>query len=346
MAPEKGVAVAILKQTDRPLNDIEILDWLTELRGKPFVAGSGFDVTAVFRVKVGDNKNIYVAGVNVENPDHRLSTHAEEGCIAAMTTAFGKHAEIIEGWVMGAPRNLKPGDKDALADNCVTCCGKCRQQIAGLAAPEVKIHGFSLNGEMKTTTVGEMLPDAFTFRQFAPEVLEARAPKGPTPTVEQAKERLVRTGKDLSQEEIIAWLKDLEPIDYASGHSQSVIVRLTNGAYVAGVRVEEAAYLSTDAVQSAAANAHALFGDKEHIAEVWVYGKNDKSAQAGEDMFVPLNLSGVQVATQFEAYNAIPVNMVNDHGVKEIKLQDAARYTPTFDEPMVKIGPERLINKR
>ena len=336
--------MAIIRQSDHPLNEVEILDWLHALRGKPYVAGSDFDVTAVFRIKVGDDQNIYVAGTNVENPDHRLSTHGEEGCIAAMTTAFGKHAEIMEGWVMGAPKELKPGASDPLADNCVTCCGKCRQQIASLAAPDVKIHGVSLNGAVQTTTVGEMLPDAFTIRQFAPEILETRGPKGPAPTFQQAQQRLVRMDKELSEGEIHVWLKELEPIDYMSGNSQAVILKMSNGAYVAGVKAEEAAYLSTDAVQSAVANAHALFGNKERIAEIWAYGKSDKIVEQDPERFMPLNLSGVQVASQFASFPNIPVHLVNDTTERQIKLADTARYIPSFDDPLVKIGPERRIH--
>lgn len=332
----------ILRKSDHPLSPEEITDWLRDLRGKPYVAASGFDVTAVFRIKVGADENIYVAGTNVENPDHRLSTHGEEGAIAAMTTAFGKHAEIVEGWVMGAPKGLKPGDADPLADNCVTCCGKCRQQIAGFAAPEVKIHGVSLNGAMQTRTVGELLPEMFSFRQFAPELLEARRPTTPPPSAEQAEQNILRTGRELLPVEIAAWLKQLESIDYASGNSQAVVLRLSNGAYVAGVKAEEAAYVSVDAMQSAVANMHALFGNSERIGEIWTYGKSDRNVTS-EELFTPLNLSAAQVAAQFAAFKDIPVNMVNDHGMKQVKLTDAARYAPTFDDPAVKIGPERRI---
>lgn len=184
----------LFRKSATPLTQQDITQWLREMRGNPYVTASGFDVTAVFRAKVGDDDTYYFAGVNVENPHHRLSTHGEEGCISAIATALGKNAEIVEGWVMGAPTNLKAGDDHALANNCVSCCGKCRQQIASLANPAVQIHSVSLNGAIKTTTVGDFLPDAFTYKQFMTEVGGNSANNSPfsTPTAEQVESRLIR----------------------------------------------------------------------------------------------------------------------------------------------------------
>ena len=139
----------VFRKSHTPLTQEDITQWLREMRDTPYVAASGFAVTCVFRAKIGDDDSYYFTGVNVENPDHRLATHGEEGGIAAIATALGKKAEIVEGWVMGAPKDLKVGDDSFLANNCVSCCGKCRQQIAGLAAPSVAIHSISLNGAIK-----------------------------------------------------------------------------------------------------------------------------------------------------------------------------------------------------
>ena len=134
-------------------NEKEIIDWLRDMRGSPYVPASGFDVTVVFRAKIGNADDYYFTGVNVENPDHRLSTHGEEAALSAMVTGLGKQVELVEGWVMGAPKHLKPGSADPLANNKCTCCGKCRQQIAGFAGPDVKIHSVSLNGAVSSITV-------------------------------------------------------------------------------------------------------------------------------------------------------------------------------------------------
>lgn len=108
---------------------------LEELLPRAYVPYSNFRVAAV--VRSGDQ---YFGGVNVENEDHRLSTHAEEGAIAAMVAKLGLSARIDEIWVS------------------VACCGKCRQQIVAFADKGVRVHVT----DAPTTTVGAFLPDAFT----------------------------------------------------------------------------------------------------------------------------------------------------------------------------------------
>lgn len=344
----------LFKKTDKPLSQEEITEWLRELRGHPFNAASGFDVTAVFRVKVGEEDTYYFPGVNVENIDHRLGTHAEEGCIAAMATAFGKGAEIVEGWVMGAPKELKKGDQHFLADNMVTCCGKCRQQIAGLADPSVTIHSISLNGEHKQKTVGELLPDVFSFRQFAPELLNASPRQGQTLSEFEIERKIIREGEELSEKEIVQWLQELESIDYATKTQQAVVLKLTNNIYVAGVKVEEAAYVDIDPIQSALTIACAS-QKQVCVEEVWTFSQNRNKAEAlstskvglekeltplfagfksfnkEDETFTPLTLSSVQFLAQFAAHGKIPIHMVNAKGQTEsIPLNESANLILTL----------------
>ena len=337
----------IFRKTDKPLTQEEITQWLRDLRGNPYVPGSGFDVTAVFRAKLGNDDTYYFAGVNTENSDHRLSTHGEEGCISAMTTALGKQAEFVEGWVMGAPSELKPGSDSPMADVKVTCCGKCRQQVAGFAAPEVKIHSVSLNGEMESTTVGEFLPGAFSFRQFAPELAAEQKTRHfiKPPSAEEAQNRLIRRGVELSQEDIFAWVKDIDPVDFASQTSKTVVVKLANGAYVAGSSVEDAAYVSINPLQSAMAIATGEFG-KQEVLEVWTFSRGRGGKELPEDAHQPLNLASIQALAEFARNKEIPIHLFNGKGeTKDIKLKNAVQYTPTFMEPSPVVGPERLIGR-
>lgn len=337
----------LFRKTDTPLSDEEITHWLRDLRANAYVKGSKFPVTAVMRAKLGEEAYYYFAGVNVENPDNRLSSHAEEGCIAAITTALGKRAEIVEGWVMGAPAELKPGDTASLADNHVNCCGKCAQQLHGLADSKVEMHGVSLNGAIKTKTLKEILDDAFSFREYAPEILaqqQGNMSAITPPTADEIMHHLIRTGHELSQEEIGTWLRGLESVDYASRLSQAVIIRLANGAYVAGTKVEEAAYVSIGPLQSAIATANAAFGEQK-VLEVWSYGKGRDGAALPEDEYMPLSGGGIQVLAQFSAHNTIPIHLMNEKGKIVItKLSDSARYLPTFDSATIKIGPARFVN--
>lgn len=343
----------VIRHADHRLSQEEITDWLRQLRGHPYSKASGFEVTAIFRMRVGKDENVYVAGVNVENVDHRLSTHAEEGAISAMTTAFGKKAEMVEGWVMGAPANLKQGSTDPLANNLVTCCGKCRQQLYGVSRENMPIHSVSLNGTVQsaeeTKTLKELLPEAFTFDQFSPEKKADKDNASDAPlNFEEAKHRLYRTGP-LSEKQIKEWLNKLESIDYATGTSQAVIVELSDKTFVAGVKVEEASYVDIDPMQSAMATAHALCGNTEKIAKIWTsskaraLGNAPQPAPLEEDMHRPLNLSAVQVATQFAAFNTVPVTLINTHGSRVIKLNDAAHYIPAIDDPIRKILPQTAI---
>ena len=328
----------LFKISKTRLSHEEIKAWLIDLRGKPFNTSSNFDVTAVFRVQLNnDDNHYYFAGVNVENKHLRLSTHAEEGAISAMATAFGKSAVIVEGWVMGSPRALTPNSDQELANIKVTCCGKCRQQIVGFAKPEAVIHSVSLNGEFEQTTVAEFLPKAFSFRDFAPDQLQPSLLNLGTLTPEKIQNRLVREGI-LTQTQILEWLKSLESVDHATKEGHAVVLRLTDNRYVAGVSIEEAAYVSIEPIASAIANARAHYGQFK-VEEVWSLSANSlavntnipsnaaatamtfqfdrqgQQPQPAAQSFTPLPLSSFQVLDQFAVDRNIRVNYMNRAGI-------------------------------
>lgn len=340
----------LFRKSDRALSQEEITHWLKELRGRPYNPSSGFDVTAVFRVKFKDEATYYFAGVNVENPHLRLSTHGEEGCIAAMTTAFGKGAEIVEGWVMGAPKSTQPNVSNPLADIQVSCCGKCRQQIVGFADPSVVIHSISLNGAHQQTTVGEFLPDAFSFKQFAPDALQP-SHVGVLSELD-IQQRLTRQG-ELSEEEIFTWLNSLEGIDHATQTSQAVVLKLSGDQYVAGVSIEEAAYISIEPIQSALAIANTALGNAFNVEAVWSLSKAKKQLSVSssssafpaldtfkrktqlEDAFIPLPLSSIQVLAQFAVNNSIPIHTFNEqHKKQTVLMNETVNCIPTFNQPL------------
>jgi cytidine deaminase len=291
------------------LSNAEIAQWLTALRANAYIPESGYAATTVFRAR-GDD--FYFGGVNVENTDHRLSTHGEEGAIAAMLTGLGKYAEIAEGWVMGAPRQAQ-----APTDALVSCCGKCRQQIAGFAGENVKIHYVALDGHMTTTTVGAFLPEAFTLRQFSAEKKSAAKKH----TAAEIENRLVRKGK-LSDTEITQWLKDIESVDYFSKVSQAVVLELGNNHYAAGGKMEDAAFLSMNAMQAALAIAVASFG-AQALRAAWIYTKT----RDGKEMPpVTLTLSALQTLRQMAESPALPVNFLSGDGsITRMTLTEAAR---------------------
>jgi cytidine deaminase len=110
---------------------------------------SGFKVGAALRCPDG---SVY-AGCNVENVAYPLGTCAEEGAVAAM--CLDGRREIAEVLV--------------IADGPVpvTPCGGCRQRLAEFARPETPVVLADLGGERVRTTLGALLPGAFTAGHMA-----------------------------------------------------------------------------------------------------------------------------------------------------------------------------------
>lgn len=105
---------------------------------------SGFKVGAAIRCPDGAT----YAGCNVENVAYPQGTCAEAGAIAAMCLAGAR--EIAEVLVIAdSPEPTPP-------------CGGCRQKLAEFARPETPVILADLAGERVRTTVGALLPGAFT----------------------------------------------------------------------------------------------------------------------------------------------------------------------------------------
>ncbi len=105
---------------------------------------SGFGVGAAIRCADGSVH----AGCNVENVAYPEGTCAEAGAIAAMILAGRR--EITEVWVVAdSPEPVPP-------------CGGCRQKLAEFAPHSAVVVMADLGGERARTTVGALLPGAFT----------------------------------------------------------------------------------------------------------------------------------------------------------------------------------------
>ena len=309
------------------MSDQDIYRWLLDLRAHAHIPQSHFAVAVVFRARCGGEEDYYFGGTNVENMDHHLSTHGEEGAICSLVTALGKSAEIVEGWVIGAPDHIKPGDGSVAAGSIASCCGRCRQQIAGFSAAGTKIHYFSLSGRMETTTVGEFLPQPFTFRQFIPDLV-AIEKTGTAPPAADIEKRLIRKAP-LSAAEISDWLKGLESIDYVSKTSQSIVVELDNGFYAAGIKIEEASFSgAVNVARCAMAVATSAFGTQK-VLNVWVYtcGRDEKKLPVGS--FGTLPMSALQVLFEFAKDETLPVHYLGEDGLVVNKtLITAAEIAP------------------
>ena len=86
-------------------------------------------------------------GCNVENSSYPVTQCAEATAIGAMVTAGDR--DIVE--VLVATEG---------AELCAPC-GRCRQQLAEFARPDVPVHLAGPEGVRRTVTLGELLPFAF-----------------------------------------------------------------------------------------------------------------------------------------------------------------------------------------
>ena len=128
---------------------MDFLDAARSARGNAYAPYSGFKVGAAVRCPDGS----VFAGCNVENVAYPQGTCAEAGAIAAMVAAGRTRiAEILV--VADGPEVISP-------------CGGCRQKLAEFAPPDTPVILAGLDGERARTTLGALLPGAFTPEHLA-----------------------------------------------------------------------------------------------------------------------------------------------------------------------------------
>jgi cytidine deaminase len=104
---------------------------------------SRFRVGACLRAATG---RLY-AGCNVENSAYPVGQCAEATAIGAMVAAGDR--QIVEALVVTEAAEL------------CSPCGRCRQQLAEFARPDVPVYLCGPEGVRVTVTLGELLPLAF-----------------------------------------------------------------------------------------------------------------------------------------------------------------------------------------
>lgn len=109
---------------------------------------SKFSVGACLR----DPDDRLFAGCNVENASFPEGWCAETSAIAALVMGGAK--EIVEVVVV------------ATSPEPCTPCGGCRQRLSEFASPETPVHMVSQSGELRTVTLGTLLPDSFSGDQL------------------------------------------------------------------------------------------------------------------------------------------------------------------------------------
>lgn len=113
------------------------------VRKKAHVPYSKFKVGAALLTE----NNKIIIGCNVENAAYPQSQCAEASAVGNLVSQGYK--SIKEVLVVGSGKLL------------CSPCGACRQRIREFASLKTPIHMCNINGHLKTSTLGELLPDSF-----------------------------------------------------------------------------------------------------------------------------------------------------------------------------------------
>jgi cytidine deaminase len=128
---------------------MDLFETACAARENAYAPYSGFKVGAALRCRDGSVHS----GCNVENVAYPEGTCAEAGAIAAMCLAGRR--DIAEIVVVADSVDPTPP------------CGGCRQKLAEFAGPETPVVLADLSGPRLRTTVGALLPGAFTAAHMA-----------------------------------------------------------------------------------------------------------------------------------------------------------------------------------
>lgn len=123
----------------------KLIEAAIQARQNAYVPYSRFPVGAA--LLTGDGQ--IVQGCNVENASYGLSNCAER--TALFKAVSDGHQGGFQGMAVVADT---PGP--------VSPCGACRQVMAELCPPEMKVWLSNLHGDITETTVAELLPRAFS----------------------------------------------------------------------------------------------------------------------------------------------------------------------------------------
>ena len=113
------------------------------VRQNAHVPYSKFHVGAAFLTE----DNSIIVGCNVENAAYPQSQCAEASAIGNLISQG--YSSIKEVLVIGS------------GDLLCSPCGACRQRIREFVSLKTPVHICNINGHLKTSTLGELLPDSF-----------------------------------------------------------------------------------------------------------------------------------------------------------------------------------------
>nr|WP_209123014.1 cytidine deaminase [Alkalihalobacillus sp. BA299] len=126
------------------MEKIKLMDEAKSARKKAYVPYSKFPVGAALLTK---NGQVY-KGCNIENASFGLTNCAERTAIfKAVSEGVNEFSAIAI--VADTDRPVPP-------------CGACRQVLTEFCQPEMPVYLTNLKGDVQETTIGDLLPGAFT----------------------------------------------------------------------------------------------------------------------------------------------------------------------------------------
>lgn len=125
-------------------SDKDLIEKANEMLDRAYVPYSNFPVGAALLAKTGE----IFTGCNVENASYGLTNCAER---TAIFKAVSEGVQTFDKLVI-------TGD----TDGPISPCGACRQVISEFCATDMPVILTNIRGEIKETTVSELLPGAFT----------------------------------------------------------------------------------------------------------------------------------------------------------------------------------------
>jgi cytidine deaminase len=128
----------------RPAERAALVTAARAIRRRAHAPYSNFRVGAAVR----DERGRIHVGCNVENASYGLTVCAERNAVAAAVAAGARRIRAV-AVASGARPPASP-------------CGACRQVIAELGGPDTEVLIAGATGAAERTTLGALLPQAFT----------------------------------------------------------------------------------------------------------------------------------------------------------------------------------------
>lgn len=125
------------------IDDLQLLNLAKEAREHAYAPYSQFKVGAALLTEDGET----VTGCNIENASYGLTNCAERTAIFKLVSE-GKMGIRMIAVIADTPMPVSP-------------CGMCRQVMAEFCPADTKVILGNLKGDIKETSVGDLLPFSF-----------------------------------------------------------------------------------------------------------------------------------------------------------------------------------------